>query len=79
MRMRRERLGQLRDTLAAILAQHDSMLGKTPGGGGGFTKERKRLGRLEALGDHFGKDRPAFNKIMTRAYIAGQGTHSDVQ
>jgi hypothetical protein len=48
-------------------------------GGWDAAKEFEQLDDREALGERFVKDKPVFSKNLTRAYVAGQESQSDVQ
>jgi hypothetical protein len=67
-RMRRAGFDLPREDLAAIFAEIDGLLSELHDVVLGFTKEIKRRGEREALGDRFAKDKPVFIEILTRAY-----------
>lgn len=77
--MRRAGFNRPREELAAVFAQIDGLLSDLRDVVRDFTAELARLGKREALGARFTKDKPVFIEILTRAYIAQQETASDVE
>jgi hypothetical protein len=69
-RMRRAGFDRPREDLAAIFKEFDGVLSELRDVVRDFTKAIERLGEGETLSARFGKDKPVFSEILTRAYSA---------